>query len=112
MLRRTSGPGTFPIVVGTHPHDDHLRGMPEFLARYGQEVGEYWDPGYYFTGLRIRRDDDGARGREPVDPVRAADERLDPVRRHSSKSWCCPRASAFGTASTATGSRPTTPRSR
>jgi competence protein ComEC len=50
MLRRTPGPGTFPIVVGTHPHDDHLRGMPEFLARYGQEVGEYWDPGYYFTG--------------------------------------------------------------
>jgi competence protein ComEC len=50
MLRRTPGPGTFPIVVGTHPHDDHLRGMPEFFARYGQEVGEYWDPGYYFTG--------------------------------------------------------------
>ena len=24
--------------------------MPEFLERYGQEVGEYWDPGYYFTG--------------------------------------------------------------
>jgi hypothetical protein len=50
MLRRTPGPGTFPIVVGSHPHDDHLRGMPEFLERYGQEVGEYWDPGYYFTG--------------------------------------------------------------
>lgn len=50
MLRRTPGPGTFPIVVGTHPHDDHLRGMPEFFGRYGEEVGEYWDPGYYFTG--------------------------------------------------------------
>lgn len=50
MLRRTPGPGTFPIVVGTHPHDDHLRGMPEFFARFGQEIGEYWDPGYYFTG--------------------------------------------------------------
>ena len=50
MLRRTPGPGTFPIVVGTHPHDDHLRGMPEFFDRYGEEVGEYWDPGYYFAG--------------------------------------------------------------
>jgi hypothetical protein len=50
MLRRSPGPGTFPIVVGTHPHDDHLRGMPEFLNTYGQEIGEYWDPGYYFTG--------------------------------------------------------------
>lgn len=50
MLRRSPGPGTFPIVVGTHPHDDHLRGMPEFFESYGQEVGEYWDPGYYFTG--------------------------------------------------------------
>jgi competence protein ComEC len=50
MLRRTPGPGTFPIVVGTHPHDDHLKGVPEFFERYGQEIGEYWDPGYYFTG--------------------------------------------------------------
>lgn len=50
MLRRTPGPGTFAIVVGTHPHDDHLRGMPEFFERFGQEIAEYWDPGYYFTG--------------------------------------------------------------
>lgn len=50
ILRRTPGPGTFPIVVGTHPHDDHLRGMPEFFEMLGQEIGEYWDPGYYFTG--------------------------------------------------------------
>ena len=24
--------------------------MPEFFERYRQEIGEYWDPGYYFTG--------------------------------------------------------------
>ena len=36
LLRRTPGPGVFPIVVGTHPHDDHLRGMPEFFERFGQ----------------------------------------------------------------------------
>jgi glyoxylase-like metal-dependent hydrolase (beta-lactamase superfamily II) len=50
LLRREPGPGTFPIVVATHPHDDHLKGMPEFFELYGPEIGEYWDPGYYFTG--------------------------------------------------------------
>jgi hypothetical protein len=37
----------FPIVVGTHPHDDHIGGMAGFLRLFGGEVGEYWDPGYY-----------------------------------------------------------------
>jgi hypothetical protein len=49
-LIRAFGPGTFPVVVGTHPHDDHLRGMPEFFDRFGQEIAEYWDPGYYYPG--------------------------------------------------------------
>jgi competence protein ComEC len=40
-------PGTFPVVVGTHPHEDHIGGMAEFLGVHGNEVGEYWEPGYY-----------------------------------------------------------------
>lgn len=37
----------FAIVVGTHPHDDHIRGMPEFIDRFGSLIDEYWEPGYY-----------------------------------------------------------------
>jgi hypothetical protein len=37
----------FPLVVGTHPHEDHIDGMAEFLDRFGPLIREYWEPGYY-----------------------------------------------------------------
>lgn len=39
----------FPLVVGTHPHDDHISGMPEFFRTWGHAVREYWEPGYWHT---------------------------------------------------------------
>jgi len=42
--------GSIALVVATHPHDDHLRGMPEFLDAFrGGRIAEFWDPGYWHT---------------------------------------------------------------
>jgi hypothetical protein len=43
-------PNLFPVVIGTHPHEDHIGGMAEFLERFGSLIGEYWEPGYYHPG--------------------------------------------------------------
>ncbi len=37
----------FSVVVGTHPHEDHIGGIAEFIDRFGELVDEYWEPGYY-----------------------------------------------------------------
>jgi hypothetical protein len=41
----------FALVVGTHPHDDHIGGMAEFVRRYADQIVEYWEPGYWHTSL-------------------------------------------------------------
>lgn len=35
------------LIVATHPHGDHISGMPRLLNTYGDLVMEFWDPGYY-----------------------------------------------------------------
>lgn len=39
----------FPLVVATHPHDDHISGMRQFLDAYGRYAREVWEPGYWHT---------------------------------------------------------------
>jgi beta-lactamase superfamily II metal-dependent hydrolase len=39
---------TFSLVIGTHPHADHIGGMAAFVRRYAQRIREYWDPAYAF----------------------------------------------------------------
>jgi beta-lactamase superfamily II metal-dependent hydrolase len=45
----------FPLVIGTHPHDDHISGMPEFLRAWGASVREYWEPGYWHTSVAYQQ---------------------------------------------------------
>ena len=42
------GPGgpQVEIVVATHPHADHIRGIPAILDAYAASTPEVWDPGY------------------------------------------------------------------
>ncbi|HEU4540380.1 MAG TPA: MBL fold metallo-hydrolase [Jiangellaceae bacterium] len=35
------------VVVATHPHGDHIAGLPDLLTAYAGRVAEYWDPGYF-----------------------------------------------------------------
>lgn len=43
--------GSIPLVVASHPHDDHIAGMAELIDRYRatRRVAEFWDPGYWHT---------------------------------------------------------------
>ena len=39
----------FALVVATHPHADHIKGMADFLEKHGIDASEFWEPGYYLA---------------------------------------------------------------
>ena len=65
-------PGAFALVVGSHPHEDHIGGMPTFLDEFGNEVSEYWEPGYYhpigsyFETMRALEEHKGIQHSQPT----------------------------------------------
>jgi hypothetical protein len=36
------------LLVATHPHEDHVAGIPKLFAE--KEPEEFWEPGYYYPG--------------------------------------------------------------
>lgn len=62
----------FPVVVGTHPHDDHIGGMASFIDRFGDMIDEYWEPGYYhpssayMESMRALEDHGGIQHTQPT----------------------------------------------
>jgi hypothetical protein len=40
-------PDEIALVVATHPHADHINGMPRLLSMFGKQIVEYWDSGYW-----------------------------------------------------------------
>lgn len=50
LVQPPPGRPLFEVVVATHPHQDHIGGMRDFLARLGGLVGEFWEPAYFHTG--------------------------------------------------------------
>jgi beta-lactamase superfamily II metal-dependent hydrolase len=46
VLGDPADPPDLAIVVATHPHADHIRGIPRILDEYHDNRPELWDPGY------------------------------------------------------------------
>jgi beta-lactamase superfamily II metal-dependent hydrolase len=66
ILTDPGDPFLFPLVVATHPHNDHNAGLPEFIDRFKDRIRELWEPGYYHPNagyiemMRALEDSDGA----------------------------------------------------
>ena len=48
------GPAPLPLVVATHPHFDHIRGLGAVVTKYGGVIGEFWDSGFRYTSATYR----------------------------------------------------------
>jgi beta-lactamase superfamily II metal-dependent hydrolase len=53
------GAATLRFLCATHPHLDHIKGIPDVLDHFGAAgagtVNEFWDSGFRFTSVTYRR---------------------------------------------------------
>jgi len=55
-LRKLKSEGMeLEFVCATHPHYDHIAGIPKLLDEYYGKVGEFWDSGFRHTSLTYDR---------------------------------------------------------
>jgi ribonuclease BN (tRNA processing enzyme) len=47
--RAAYGEGDIALVIATHPHLDHVAGIPELFDTFPDAIAELWDPGYFHT---------------------------------------------------------------
>ncbi len=45
------GASELEFVCATHPHYDHIRGIPKLLQNYDGRIREFWDSGFRHTSL-------------------------------------------------------------
>ncbi len=43
------------FLCATHPHLDHIKGIPDVLSHFPAKVGEFWDSGFRFTSVTYRK---------------------------------------------------------
>ena len=45
-------PAVLPLVVATHPHEDHISGLGALVERFGAGgIADFWEPGYYHPSV-------------------------------------------------------------
>lgn len=49
MLPDPGPKALFALVVASHPHNDHIGGMADFITQFGTRIEEVWEPGFFYT---------------------------------------------------------------
>jgi hypothetical protein len=49
LLPRAPSEEFFALVVASHPHNDHIGGLADFITQYGDQIEEVWEPGFFYT---------------------------------------------------------------
>jgi hypothetical protein len=50
LIDPAGGPELIPLLIATHPHEDHIAGIAKFLEERPGQVDEVWEPGYFYPG--------------------------------------------------------------